>query len=402
MTVTTLSNGLRCVARHSAGAVSYIGLAVNAGSRDDYPDAPGLAHFLEHTIFKGTRHRRAWHISNRMESIGGELNAYTTKELTMLYTIAPAGYVDRALELLADLVKNASFPTADVERERDIIIEEIHSYYDSPSEAVFDEFDENIYAGSAMAHNILGTEESVRRLDGTVARDFLDRYYVPANMVLYCVDPNPEKALKLAERYFGDMDHPAPVHNRIAPPVQSVFEKVSERDNSQANTICGCRIPGRHDPMRYAMMLFNNVLGGPALNSRLCQEIREKRGLVYSIESNVVMLSDCGTFTVYFGSDKSTVKRCERIIRDQIRRMADNPLSPRAFAQVRDQYCGQLDVLSDNRENCAMELGRSLLLYDEVRDLRYISDRIREVTAEQVRRCAEMITEADLSRLTLL
>ena len=397
MTVTTLSNGLRCVARHSAGAVSYIGLAVNAGSRDDYPHAPGLAHFLEHTIFKGTRHRRAWHISNRMESIGGELNAYTTKELTMLYTIAPAGYADRALELLADLVKNASFPAADVERERDIIIEEIHSYYDSPSEAVFDEFDENIYAGSAMAHNILGSEESVRRLDGTVARDFLDRFYVPANMVLYCVDPNPEKALKLAERYFGDMNHPAPVHNRIAPPVLPVFEKVSERDNSQANTICGCRIPGRH-----AMMLFNNVLGGPALNSRLCQEIREKRGLVYSIESNVVMLSDCGTFTVYFGSDKSTVKRCGRIIRDQIRRMADKPLSPRAFAQVRDQYCGQLDVLSDNRENCAMELGRSLLLYDEVRDLRYISDRIREVTAEQVRRCAEMITEADLSRLTLL
>ena len=356
MTVTTLSNGLRCVARHSAGAVSYIGLAVNAGSRDDYPDAPGLAHFLEHTIFKGTRHRRAWHISNRMESIGGELNAYTTKELTMLYTIAPAGYADRALELLADLVKNASFPT----------------------------------------------EESVRRLDGTVARDFLDRYYVPANMVLYCVDPNPDKALKLAERYFGDMNHPTPVHNRIAPPVLPVFEKVSERDNSQANTICGCRIPGRHDPMRYAMMLFNNVLGGPALNSRLCQEIREKRGLVYSIESNVVMLSDCGTFTVYFGSDKSTVKRCERIIRDQIRRIADKPLSPRAFAQVRDQYCGQLDVLSDNRENCAMELGRSLLLYDEVRDLRYISDRIREVTAEQVRRCAELITEADLSRLSLL
>ena len=337
-----------------------------------------------------------------MESIGGELNAYTTKELTMLYTIAPAGYADRALELLADLVKNASFPTADVERERDIIIEEIHSYYDSPSEAVFDEFDENIYAGSGMAHNILGSEESVRRLDGTVARDFLDRYYVPANMVLYCVDPNPDKALKLAERYFGDMNHPTPVHNRIAPPVLPVFEKVSERDNSQANTICGCRIPGRHDPMRYAMMLFNNVLGGPALNSRLCQEIREKRGLVYSIESNVVMLSDCGTFTVYFGSDKSTVKRCERIIRDQIRRIADKPLSPRAFAQVRDQYCGQLDVLSDNRENCAMELGRSLLLYDEVRDLRYISDRIREVTAEQVRRCAELITEADLSRLSLL
>lgn len=401
MELYKFANGLRCVAERSAGPVSYIGLAVNAGSRDDNPQHYGQAHFLEHTLFKGTRHRRAWHISNRMESVGGELNAYTTKEMTMVYTIAPSGYTERALELLADLVKNASFPAADCERERDIVIEEIHSYRDNPSEAVFDEFDELIYAGSDMAHNILGSEESVRSLDGSLARTFLERFYVPSNMTLYCVDANPERAIKLAERHFGDMHFPAAIHNRRIPAAASPFDEIRDHGNSQANTLLGVRIPDRNDPSRFPLTLFNNMLGGPAINSILCQQIRERRGLVYSIESNVIMMSDCGIFTVYFGSDPGTVDKCTGLVRESIDRLAQNTLSSRAFVKARDQFCGQLSVLSDNRENCAMSLGRSLLMYGEVRGLGYNIEQIRAVTAEQLRAAAETVASQTLSRLTL-
>lgn len=401
MEITQFANGLRCVAERSAGPVSYIGLAVDAGSRDDDPQHYGLAHFLEHTIFKGTRHRRAWHISNRMESVGGELNAYTTKEMTMVYTIAPAGYADRALELLSDLVKNASFQQAETERERDIVIEEIHSYRDNPSEAVFDEFDELLYAGSGMAHNILGSEESVRGLDGHAARAFLDRYYTPGNMVLYCVDADPHKAVRLAERHFGDMRFPTASHHRVPPPVASPFDVSRDHSNSQANALLGVRIPDRNDAMRFPLTLFNNLLGGPAINSILCQQIRERRGLVYSIESNVVMMSDCGSFTVYFGSDPATVDKCTRLVRESIDRIAQKTLSPAAFAKARDQFCGQLSVLSDNRENCAMSLGRSLLMYGEVRGLEYNIEQIRSITAEQLRSAAELVASQTLSRLIL-
>ena len=390
------------MAERSAGPVSYIGLAVNAGSRQDPADLPGLAHFLEHTVFKGTRHRKAWHISSRMEAVGGELNAYTTKELTMIYTVAPSGNTARSLDLLADLVKNAIFPEAETLRERDVVIEEINSYIDSPSDAVFDTFEELIFAGSPLAHNILGTPESVERLDGPAARRFLDTYYTPGNMALYCVDSDPDKALKLIEKYFGDLEFPTAERVQTAPPVPDPFVLETDRHNTQANTVLGCRTPGRDDPARFPLMLFSNILGGPGLNSRLNQQIRERRGLVYTIECNLAMYSDCGTFTVYFGSDASAIKKCVRLVNDEILRLASEKLSPRAFNAARDQYCGQLAVLADNRENCAMSLGRSLLFHDEVRTLDYTAEHIRAVTPEELRMAAETVAKAVLSRYTIL
>lgn len=385
----------------SAGPVSYIGLAVNAGSRDDPQSAPGLAHFLEHVIFKGTKHRRAWHITNRMESVGGELNAYTTKELTMLYTIAPVGHSLRAVELLADLVKNASFPEAETIRERDIVIEEISSYYDSPGDAVFDEFDELLYSGSGMAHNILGSEESVRHLDGRGAREFLDRYYVPANMAMYCVDSDPEKTLRYIERYFGDMEFEFTGHNRIVPPVNAPFDETRPRGNTQANTVLGCRVPGRRSNDRYALMLFNNILGGPGLNSRLNQQIRERRGLVYTIESTLTLLSDCGSLNIYYGCDPENVEKCRRLVREQIERLAEKELGELAFRHAKEQYCGQLAVLADNRENCAMALGRSLINYGRVTGLDELAKGIKNVTPGELRETACKIADTTLSRLTI-
>ena len=400
--IHTYSNGLRIVAERSDSPVAYIGIVTDAGSRDDFHSCHGLAHFVEHTVFKGTETRKSWQINSRMETIGGELNAYTTKEETMVYTNAPAGYEARAFELLADLVMHATFPRAEIDKERDVITEEIYSYRDNPADAVYDEFDELIYRGSGLAHNILGTPDSVRDIRGEDARAFIDRFYTAPNMVLYCVAPSdPERNIRLAEKYFGSLPAAASPRERTAPELLPPFRETRNHDNHQANTIVGCRLFGRRDPRRHALFLLNNYLGGPAMNSRLNQTIREKRGWVYTVDSNVALTSDSGTLLVYYGSDAKNVEKCERLIKAEIDSLAQNGLSQRTFAKAREQYCGQLLVSGDHRENCAMSLAKSLLYFGEVHDVRFTAERMREVTADQLRDVAQFIAAQPLSRLTL-
>jgi len=401
--IATLCNGLRVVAARAAGDVSYIGVVVGAGSRDEDSDREGLAHFVEHTIFKGTKRRKSWHISCRMEQIGGELNAYTTKEETMIYTNAPAGYASRALELISDLIKNASFPISEIEKEKEVIIEEIHSYQDSPSDAVYDEFEELVYASSPLAHNILGSTESVKRLSGEDARTFIDRHYTPRNMVVYCCDPgDPEKNIRLVEKYFGDLSFDTDRKPRVAASPAPLFDEHREGDNHQANTIVGARLFGRDDPARFPLFLLNNYLGGPCMNSRLNLELREKRGLVYTVESNVSLMSDTGLLLIYFATDPKSVNKCRSLILRELERLAQSPLPPKTFSRIREQYCGQMIVGSDQRESRAMALAKSLLYYGEIHDIHSTAQRIREITPEEFRMMAERILSAGLSRLTLL
>lgn len=398
----TLPNGLRMVVCRFPGAVSYIGVAVGAGSRDEAPDREGLAHFVEHTVFKGTRRRRSWQISSRMEQIGGELNAYTTKEETLIYTNAPAGYEERALDLLSDLIRNSIFPSPEIDREREVIVEEIKSYEDSPSENVYDLFEENAYAGSPLAHNILGSAESVRNLSGRDAREFIDRWYNPANMVVYCFSPEkPEKLLRLVEKYFAGLDFPAFRRSPSEVKMPEPFDLTEDADNQQANTIMGARVFSHHDPRRYSLFLLNNYLGGPCMNSRLNMELRERRGLVYTVDGNVSLMSDAGLILFYFGTDPKSVERCSSIIRREIERLASSALPEKTFARVRDQYCGQMIVGSDHRESRAMSLAKSILYFDEILDIDYTTDRIREVTPEQLRQTAELILSNGLNRLTI-
>ena len=400
--IHTLDNGLRIVATKSDSNVSYIGAMVNAGSRDEDPDKQGLAHFVEHTIFKGTRHRRSCHIASRMETIGGELNAYTTKEETMVYTNAPAGYAPRAFELISDLVKNASFPIREIEKEKEVIIEEIHSYNDSPSDSVYDEFEELIYAGSGLSHNILGTPESVKALSGEDGRRFIDSKYMPDNMVIYCSDPkDPERNIRLAEKYFGDMEFKSTPNRRTPPPLPAIFNETRSRSNHQANCITGCRLFGRNDPRRHAFFLLNNYLGGPCMNSRLNMEMRDRRGLVYTVESNIALMSDTGILLIYYGCDPEETKRCRSIITNEIDRLAQSPLSPKAFTRVRDQYCGQLILSGEHRENRAMSMAKSLMYYNEIHDLDYTAERIRSLSPESIQEAAQLIAKAGLSTLTL-
>ncbi|MBD5312493.1 MAG: insulinase family protein [Bacteroides sp.] len=400
--IFTLPNGLRVVCLRSDSQVTYTGMAVNAGSRDELPDRQGLAHFVEHTIFKGTRTRRSYQIANRMEAVGGELNAYTSKEETLIYTNAPAGYTERAFELIADLISNSVFPQVEIDREREVVIEEIHSYLDSPADAVFDEFDENIYAGSGLAHNILGSPESVRALTGADCRSFIDRWYTPGNMVLYCVDPSSaERIERLALKHFGNLHFDTAPHSRELPPEVAPFDIVRPGDNHQANTIVGARVFGRNDPRRFALFLLNNYLGGPCMNSRLNQELRDRRGLVYTVDSNVSLLSDAGVMLVYFGCDPTNVARCRRLIDRELDRLAQSPLPVRTFEAAKRQYCGQLTVSTDHRESRAMSLGKSMLYYGEVHDADYTREHIMAVTTEQLREVAELLTAQHRCSLSL-
>lgn len=397
-----LSNGLRVVCRRRQGPVSYIGVVVNAGSRDEDPSREGLAHFVEHTIFKGTDKRRAWQISSRMETVGGELNAYTSKEETMVYTNAPSGNEERALELLADLVTSSRFPAPEIEKEREVIIEEIYSYLDSPSDRVFDEYEELAYKDSGLAHNILGVPESVKEIRSEDCRRFLDSFYLTSNMVMYCVTPLPgEQMLRKVERYFGQIPSEEVVHHRITPPPMAPFDERRDQGTHQANTIMGARTFGRGDERRFALFLLNNYLGGPCLNSRLNRELREKRGYVYTVESNVGLLSDTGLLMIYFGCDPKNVARCRNLIFREVEQLCASEITAKTFEVIKRQYCGQLISSSDHIENMAMSLGKSVLYYNRIQDIGTTIEKIRGVTAREMREVAELVFTPGLSTLTL-
>lgn len=400
--IFTLPNGLKCVHWKTEGQVSYCGLAINAGSRDEPVGKEGLAHFVEHTLFKGTEHRKSWHISNRMESIGGELNAFTGKEETMLYTNAPTGHLERAFDLLADIVAFSNFPGSELDREKEVVIEEINSYLDSPADLVFDDFEDAIFANSRLGHNILGNQKSVEGLHRADCRDFIEAFYVPSNMALYCADPSsPQKVEALVAKYFGFLHNDAPEYSRVVPPMSSPFNIVDEQDGHQANTIVGTRTFGRDDERRYALMLLNNYLGGPCMNSRLNQELREKRGYVYSADSSLALFSDCGVMEIYFACDPDRTEACRRLAMHELEKLADKEMSETTFDRIRRQYAGQLQVSTDHRENRAMQLAKSLLYYDGIHDIDYTRRRIMDLTAANLRKEAETLVATSFSTLSI-
>lgn len=380
------------------------GIAVNAGSRDEEPDRHGLAHFVEHTVFKGTGRRRAFHINNRMESVGGELNAYTTKEETFIYSTFPAGQrlLDRAAELIADLVMNSRFPDAEIEREREVVIDEIMSYLDSPSERVFDDFDDLIYCGSPLGHNILGSAESVGRLTPSQCRAWLDKLYTPGQMVFFYTGPlPPHKVERIAERRFGALSHPDTPRHRLTPPCVGRFDTARAIGSHQAHTVTGARIPGLDSERRIDLALAVNIAGGPGMNSLLNVELREKRGLVYSIEASTALLTDAGTFTVYYGCDAADSARCRRIVADTLDRLASTPFTPRRLDAAKRQYLGQILVAGANQENVILAAARATLHLGRAYEPEETASRIGAVTAESLREAAERIAPEITSTLTL-
>lgn len=398
----TFPSGLQLVHRKASGAsVDYCGVVIYAGSRDDGADASGTAHFVEHTIFKGTHRRQSWHIINRMERIGGELNAYTTKEETVVYTAAPSGYMPRAMELIADLIINSRFPASELDKEREVVLDEINSYLDTPSEAVYDEFEDLIYAGTPLGHNILGNKDHIQRMTTEDCRGYLEKWYTAPNMVVfYFGSLSFDKVKSVVEKYFIQLPTHQVAHDKISNTfVAPRFDKLQKIGSHQAHTVMGELIGSMYSSDRYSVALLTNILGGPGMNSMLNVALREKRGLVYSVEATYTMMADTGLFTVYFGCDPKDTEQCKDLVRSKISLLATEGLSLTALRAAKKQYLGQLAVASDNRESLAISTGRAALFHKNVMSTSETIANIESITSEQICHVAHALS--DLSALTL-
>ena len=397
----TLSNGLRVVCEHVPSDVEYFGVAVNAGSRDEAPHLHGLAHFVEHTLFKGTEHRRACHIINRMEAVGGELNAFTSKEETNVYSIFPQGHLPRAAELIADLLQNSVFPAGELDKEREVVREEIDSYLDTPSEAVFDEFENLFFKGSQLGHNILGESGNLAAFTPGVCRRYITTHYTPDRMVaFYRGNGTPARVKATIERYLGDIAASPSALNRTPPERTEAFNERREIDSHQAHCVMGASVPGIYSDERIALGLLTNILGGPGMNSRLNVALRERRGLVYAVDASTTMMSDCGLFTIYFGCDPADAERCTRLVNRELEKISTQPLTPRALNAAKQQYLGQLVVASDNREQMALNAARATLYFGTVPTPESVREKIDSLTSEDLLHSARHLHPALFSRLT--
>ena len=387
-----LPNGLRIVHLPSASPVSYCGFAVNAGTRDEELDFFGLAEFVEHMIFKGTEKRKSWHILNRMENVGGELNAYTTKEETFVYSIFMEEHFRRAFELLSDLVFHSQFPEQEIEKEVDVILDEINSYEDSPSELIFDEFENLLFDGHALGHNILGDEQSLLCFGSESGKSFMRRFYAPENMVFFSMGRIPfKKIVQMAESTLSDIAFPMAARNRTAPGELLPVSRQIHKDTHQAHVLIGGRAYSMHDEKRLPLFLLNNLLGGPGMNNRLNVSLREKNGLVYNVESNVTSYTDTGLASIYFGTDPKNKEKAIRLVYKELAKLREVKLTATQLAAAKKQVIGQLGVSGDNREGLFLGLGKSFLHYNRYDTLPEVFAKVEKLTAGEIREVANEI-----------
>ena len=400
----TLSNGLRIIHAQNQSAVAYCGYAIDAGTRDEAENEQGMAHFVEHLIFKGTQKRHSWHILNRMEHVGGDLNAYTNKEETVVYSAFLVEHFPRAVELLTDIVFHSTYPQAEIDKEVEVIIDEIQSYEDTPSELIFDDFEELVFPNHPLGRNILGKPELLREFKSEDALRFTNRYYHPDQMVFF-VQGNVDfkRVVRLLEKAVSDIPATVTERNRIKPELYIPQNKTIHRDTHQAHVMIGCRSYETHDKKRTALYLLNNILGGPGMNSRLNVALRERSGLVYNVEANLTSYTDTGIFSIYFGTDQEDVKRCLRLVHKELKRLREKPLSSTQLATAQKQIIGQIGVAADNFENNALNMAKTYLHYNKYEEPQEVYKRIQSLTPQDLWEVAnEMFREENLSTLIYL
>jgi len=397
----TFPNGIRLIHQFSDSAVGHLGIILNTGSRDETPEEHGIAHFIEHCIFKGTHKRKAYHVLSRMEDVGAELNAYTTKEETALYATFLAEDYERAAELLSDILFNSTFPDKELAREKEVVVEEINSYKDSPSELIFDDFDELVFDGHPIARNILGTFDSVRGFDREDIFRFIRNNYHTDQMVISSVgNMAPKKLIALCERYFGK----APAHLRINQRVgfsgYQPGERTEVKDTYQTHCVIGNIAYDSIHPKRIVMIVLNNLLGGQGMNSRLNLSLRERKGMAYNIESSYNAYSDTGLFNVYFGTDNENFEKALDIVYKEFSLLRDKKLGPLQIVRAQRQMVGQLAIAGENHEDLMLTIGKTFLFYNQVDPFRVVYKKIEAVTAEQILEVANEIL--DPSRMSKL
>ena len=445
----TLDNGLRIIHLPSDSQVVYCGYQINAGTRNEEPGEEGLAHFCEHVTFKGTERRKAWHILNCLESVGGDLNAYTNKEGTVYYSAILKEHIARAVDLLSDIVFHSVYPQAEIDKEVEVICDEIESYNDSPAELIYDEFENILFKGSPLGHNILGTAEQVRAFKTEDALRFTQKLYRPDNAIFFAYgDIDFKKLVKLIGRALADdgsgrlaekgchadfaddadfsgetgdtgfsgardseitQMSQAPQMTQISrgaidsmdpmgsPAGQTI---VMQKNTHQAHVMIGTRAYDVNDDRRMPLYLLNNMLGGPGMNAKLNLALREHNGLVYTVESTMVAYGDTGTWSIYFGCDEHDVKRCLRLVRKELDKFMQKPLSDAQLKAAKKQIKGQIGVACDNRENFALDFGKSFLHYGWEKNVDRLYEQVDEITAAQIQAVAQELF--DKNRLTTL
>ena len=437
----TLDNGLRIIHLPSDSKVVYCGYQINAGTRDEEPGEEGLAHFCEHVTFKGTERRKAWHILNCLESVGGDLNAYTNKEGTVYYSAILKEHIARAVDLLSDIVFHSVYPQAEIDKEVEVICDEIESYNDSPAELIYDEFENILFKGSSLGHNILGTAEQVRSFTTEDALRFTRKLYRPDNAIFFAYgDIDFKKLVKLIGRALADNESGKLAAEKlpqisqitqisrdenpvaIEKSVESVGPKnyssvgpknypsvgnemagqtiVMEKNTHQAHVMIGTRAYDVNDDRRMPLYLLNNILGGPGMNAKLNLALREHNGLVYTVESTMVAYGNTGTWSIYFGCDEHDIKRCLRLVRKELDRMMEKPLSDSQLKAAKKQMKGQIGVACDNRENFALDFGKSFLHYGWEKNVDRLYEQVEAITSQQIQDVARELF--DKNRLITL
>jgi len=395
--IRTLSNGIRVVYLHADSPVAHLGVTVLAGSRYEQTDEEGLAHFLEHCIFKGTAKRKSFHILSRLDSVGGELNAYTTKEEICVYASFVKNHLNRSAELLADIAINSTFPEKEIEKEKEIILDELNSYLDNPSEKIFDDFEALMFPKHSLGNNILGTPETVQSFGKEHLKSYVDRFFFAENTVVSFVGDIPlETVVKQLEKQFSSMGSGKKQFDPAGFSDYNVFRKRVKEANYQAHVVIGGMAPGHSDEMRRGMTLLVNVLGGPAMNSRLILTVREKYGYSYNIDASYTPYADIGYWSVYFGTDQKYVDKTLKVVYRELQRMREVELTPKQLKQAKEQLKGHIALSLDNNSGLMQGLGKSLLLFNQIDTIEEIYSSIDRVTSEELLKIAQTYFRPEL------
>lgn len=398
---SVLSNGIKIIHIQSNSAVAHCGFFINTGSRDELPNEHGVAHFIEHLLFKGTKKRKAFHVLSRLEDVGGELNAYTTKEDTCIHASFLNEHFARTFELISDIVFQSTFPDKAIASEKDVILDEINSYKDSPSDQIFDNFDERIFKNHPLGKTILGTTKSLKKIQRDNFIHFIQNNYHTDQMVLSSTGNVPfSKIKKIFERYFSHI--PTNIRNkqRVNFTGYQPFSETFKKNTFQVNTIIGNVGYSLIDPKRMGLHLLSNIIGGPGMISRLNLALRERYGYSYNVESSFTPFTDTGLFSVYFSCDKDNLEKCIHIIEKEFHTLRNTPLGISQLKKAKQQIIGQLAISFESNENQMLSLGKSLMIYDKIDAMEEIFAKIEAIKAIDLMDIANEIL--DSSKLSTL
>lgn len=396
-----LSNGVKVIHRHRAGELSHLALMVNAGMRDEKADENGLAHFIEHLVFKGTKRRKAYHILSCLENVGGDLNAFTTKEETCIHASFLKEHINKAMDLFADVVFNSTFPENEVEKEKEVVLDEINSYRDTPADEIFDEFENLIYRGHQLGRNILGTIALVSNYTRNDIVRFRNRHYAPDRMVLACIgNISFESFLKLANRYFADYKGDAAPFERVPFVGNTPVSRVVIRQNHLAHVVMGGLAYPYNDERKLKMILLNNILGGPGMNTRLNLNIREKYGFAYTIESQYNAYSDTGNYTIYMGVDPHSRERSVELVYKELNKLMTQRLGTLQLSNAKKQLIGQVALGNESGMNDLLGMVRARLFEEHVETLPETIAKLEKITSADLMEVANDVY--DMNKVSLL